>query len=222
MIVIRENERLYLSNWNYNACRITTALATIVENNNGIVKPYKNAIVSNRTLSEAIHDIENKLEKIEAKQLENYTEKRAVYIETQKQKLEKYKSINNEPITVTHTTWISFIFDGMYYSYSMDNNPFFEFYYTKTPVKHGKISRDVYSNKDNKEWLYDCFLGFGVSDEDIKEAANLIFNMLVNAKNSTPYRNSKRVRVANRYDGGYHYENVYEKERFEDVSSWIK
>lgn len=220
MIVIKENERLYLNNWVYNACRITTALANVVENNNGVVKPHKKAIVSNRTLSEAIRDIESKLEKIETKQLENYTEVRANYIEAQKRKLEEYNAINNDPITITHTTWISFVFEDTYYMYSMDDNPFFDFYYIKTPIKNGQYSRDAASEKDSKQWLYDCFFSFGVSDADITEAANLIFNMLVSAKNSVIIRDKKRVRVPNYYNNGYHYETIYEKERFEKID-WM-
>jgi hypothetical protein len=47
----------------------------------------------------------------------------------------------SEPITVTHTTYISFILDETYYYYQVDGNPFFEFYYNKTPIKNGKRSR---------------------------------------------------------------------------------
>jgi hypothetical protein len=222
MIVIRENERLYLSNWEYNSCRILSELANIVDNHGGKVKPTKTAIVSNRTLAAAVRDLSGKLENMLEIQKNDFSEKRAAYIASKEKELEKCNAINNDPITVTHTSYISFVLDDVYYSYSTDANPFFEFYYMKTPVINDKRSQDVYLEKDNKEWLYDCFFSFSASNADVKEAANLIFNMLMTAKNSTPARNTTRKRVPNTYDGGYHYETIYEKERFENISEWSK
>lgn len=64
----------------------------------------------------------------------------------------------------------------------MDENPFFEFYYTKTPIKNGKHSCDTISNDDKKTWLYDRYLKFGCTENDIKKAAEYIFNMLATSK----------------------------------------
>jgi hypothetical protein len=132
------------------------------------------------------------------------------------------ETVKNDPIIVTHTTYISFVLEDIYYYYQVSDNPFFEFYYQKTPVKYGKISHDAVMMEDTKEWLYDCFFSFDVSDSDIKEAANHIFNMLVAAKNSVIHRDSKKQRVPNRYDGGYHYETIFEPERFEVLGEWAK
>lgn len=87
----------------------------------------------------------------------------------------------SEPITVTHTTYISFILDDTYYYYQVDSNPFFEFYYSKTPIKNGKRSRDAGLEADKKEWLYDCFFKSNCGQPDIVEAANKIYSMLCNA-----------------------------------------
>jgi hypothetical protein len=220
MIVIKENERLYLDNWCYNASRIISELASVVENNGGVVKPTKAAIISNRTLSAAVRDLTDKIKQFKAIQEAAPNEKREKYINARKNELEKYLSINNDPIRVTHTTYISFVLDNTHYYYQVNDNPFFEFYYQKTPVKYNKISRDAVLLEDKKEWLYDCFFTFSASQSDIKEAANLIFNMLMNAKNSPIRLDSTRRRVPNTYDGGYHYERVYEKERFENISEW--
>ena len=65
----------------------------------------------------------------------------------------------------------------------------------------------------NKEWLYDCFLMAGCPAADIVEAANLIFNEMINAKNSVIRRDSKRQKVANTFNGGWHWETVYSSER---------
>lgn len=216
--IIRENERLYLANWDYNASRIITELKNIVENHGGDVKPHKTALVSNRTLSGAIRETSERIEAIEKNNKLDAEKKNALLL-SQKKKLEEYNAINNEPIQVIGT-YIIFVLDSVYYYYSIDDNPFFDFHYIKTPVKDGQYSQDAAAENDKKEWLYDCFFGFGVSNADIKEAANLIFNMLVTAKNSVVIRDSKRKRVPNTYNGGYHYETIYSKERFAKID-WI-
>lgn len=222
MIVIKENERLYLSNWQYNACRITSTLATIVENNGGTVKPLKTAIISNRTLEATKRDLTDKLAQLEMINAAQYNDKRNNYIISKRNELEKLEQIKNDPIAVSHTSYISFILNDVYYSYSLSDNPFFDFHYSKIQVINNKYSLDHYCSVDKKEWFFDCFFSFDVSDSDIKEAAHLIFNMLVNSPYSEKYRNSTRKRVPNLYDGGYHYENVYERERFASVSDWYK
>ena len=153
-IVIKDGERLYLRAWEYNAARIMTELANIVNNHGGRVKPTHTAIISDRSAKE-----------------------------------------ENEPITVTHTTFISFILDGTYYYYQVNENPFFEFYYSKTPIKNGKRSRDAGLEADKKEWLYDCFFKSNCGQPDIIEAANLIFNMLCNAPMSKIIRDGRPERM---------------------------
>ena len=122
-----------------------------------------------------------------------------------------------EPITVTHTTYISFILDEVYYYYQVNENPFFEFYYSKTPVRNGKYSKDAGLEPDKKEWLYDCFFKSNCGQPDIVEAANLIFNMLCNAPLSEIIREGRKQRVPNTYNNGYHMETVYKPERMEEV-----
>lgn len=171
MIVLHNNDRFYLRPLDFNMCRIFTALAVVVENNGGKVKPQKKALVSDRGLK------------------------------------------GSEPITVTHTHYITFTFNGVFYYFQVDENPFFPFYYQKTPVTGGKYSRDACLNEFSKNWLFDCFWSSGVCDADIKEAANLIFNSLVKADFSVIRVDSKRKMVPNSFDGGYHWENVPEKQR---------
>ena len=175
-IVTKDGERLYLRAWEYNAARIITELANIVNNHGGKVKPTHTAIISDRSTKE-----------------------------------------ENEPITVTHTSYISFILDKTYYYYQVDDNPFFEFYYNKTPMKNGKYSKDVGLETDKKEWLFDCFFKSNCGQSDIIEAANLIFNMLCNAPMSKIIRNSYKQRVPNTYNDGCHIETVYKPERMEKV-----
>ena len=155
-IVMNEGERLYLRTWEYNAARIITALANIVKNHGGSVKPTKTAIISDRNAKDEA-----------------------------------------EPITVTHTSYISFVLDETHYYYQVNDNPFFEFYYSKTPIKNGKRSRDAGLEADKKEWVFDCFFGSKCGQQDIIEAANLIFNMLCNAPMSKIIRGKHKQRVPN-------------------------
>lgn len=217
MIVSKENERLYPKTWEYNAARITTELARIVENHGGRVKYGRAAIVSNRTISSAIFEKENTIEKIKAINAENENEKRTIYIKSLENEIETLKQINNDPIKVTHTGYIQFVFDNNYYYFSTDSNPFFPFHYIKTPVKNNKYSNDACCMEDKKEWLYDCFLSWNCSDADIKEGANMIFNMLCNAPFSEIIRDKRRQRVRNTYNAGYHYETIYAPERVAEI-----
>lgn len=175
-IVLNDGERLYLRAWEFNAARILTELANIVNNHGGRVKPTKTAIISDRSAKEEA-----------------------------------------EPITVTHTSYISFIMDETYYCYQVNDNPFFEFYYNKTPIKNGTRSRDAGLEADKKEWLFDCFFGSNCGQQDIIEAANLIFNMLCKAPMSKIIRGKHKQRVLNTYNDGWHFETVYTPERLEKV-----
>ena len=221
MFVMNDGDKRYLNNWEYNACRIMTALQTVVENNGGSAKPVKKPIIENRMISATIRENREKIQRIRENN-ETPNEKQLSYIAKKEKEIIDLELINNDPIQVTQTTWIDFVLDGVYYSYSMDDNPFFPFHYRKTPIRNGKISRDAVCDECKKEWLSDCFFSFRASDADVTEAANIIFNMLMNAKNSDIIRDSHRVRVPNVYSSGYHYETVLEKERFETLGEWAK
>lgn len=221
MFVMKDGEKLYLRNWEYNACRILSELAVIVENNGGKVMPGKKPIIINRTLSSAIRECKDKIEAAEKR--ENIAEeKRAAYIKNQREQLEEMEAINNDPIMVSHTSWIYFAYENDLYYYSVDDNPFFPFHYRKTPIVNGKYSQDAACEEDEKNWLFDCFFSFHASGEDVREAANLIFNMLTNAKHSVIIRDGRKQRVPNTYNSGYHYETIYRPERWEKLGDWAK
>ena len=167
MIVTKENEKLYLNNWNYNTALIISRLAQVVENNGGRVKPHKTALIKSRTHDKRIQDERNK-------------EKRLAL-----------SKISNDFVPVTHTNYITFVFDGVHYYYQIDDNPFFEFGYIKSPIeKDGTVRKNRYLTGASKSWLYDCFFTFPCSYEDIKEAAQLIFNELVSADLSKQYKDT--------------------------------
>lgn len=214
MLVMKDNERLYPATWVYNSSRLLTQLAKIITDNGGTVKPLRRAVISNRIQDGAIREYRDKIAQYTELEKTSHNPARVAAIKTYSEKLEKLTSINNEPITVTHTTYITFVLDGNYYYFQTDDNPFFPFYIQKTPVHNGKYSKDACMIEDKKEWMYDCFFECGCTDADIIEGANLIYNMLVNARCTQIMRDGRRQRVPNTYDGGYHYEMVYQPERF--------
>lgn len=215
MYISKEKQRLYLSTWEYNAARIFTELAKVVENHNGRVEPLRKAIISNRTLDSTKRECKERLEHLIALEKENKFRTEA--IKKYSKELEALEKVNNEPITVTHMTHITFILDDFYYYYQVDDNPFFDFYYIKTPIENGKYCLDTYLTEDKKEWLYDCFFHWDCSNGDVKEAANLIFNMLVCSRVSDIYNTSEKKRVPNTYNGEYHYETIVNPKRMRKI-----
>ena len=207
----RKTERLYLTAWNYNAARILSALAVIVENNGGEIIYHsfdKNYLISNRGVKNVIEekehyiDLTRNCDKWKGRSVEELEKELAAY-------KEKCGNEAENPIFCTHRNYISFTYDGAYYKYYTDENPFFDFYYNKYPIENGKYDANRYAVEDKKEWLFDCFFGAGCSEDDIKEAANMIFNMLV--KSAYSEQDYEKKRVPNIYDNGYHYERIHKK-----------
>lgn len=214
MYVSRDGQRLYLGSWEYNAALILTELAKIIENNGGRVKPLYTAVISNRHLESIIKNLKDQIEGLESLK---ETEKIKNVIGNLSKELAELELIDNTPITVTHTSYISFIFDDFYYYYQVDNNPFFDFYYEKNHIKDGKYIGNTYLEKDNQSWWNDCFLSFRCSEADRKEAANLIFNMLVSAEPSKIYREEEERKVPNAYNDGWHWEKVIKPNQYKKI-----
>lgn len=126
-----------------------------------------------------------------------------------------FQSIPNAPITVTHTSYINFAMNGVYYSYELDNNPFFPFHYLKTPIdpKSETYSGDACVEESSKSWFTDPLIGFGCPDSEIESAAGAILSLLLAAPLSTIRHDTKRTRIPNAYDSGCHFETIPIKER---------
>lgn len=215
MYVSRDNERLYLNSWNYNAALILAELAKIIENKGGRVKPgLHTAVISNRSLEGKIKEVKDRIKSLES--IEE-TEEIKFAIENLSKELIELESIDNEPITVTHTSYISFIFDDFYYYYWVDDNPFFDFCYKKNHIKDGKYISNTYHRKDKQSWWNNCFLSFRCSEADRKEGANLIFNMLVSAEPSEIYREEEKRKVPNTYNDGWHWEKVIKPNQYKKI-----
>lgn len=218
MLVLKDNERLYPDSWEYNGARIMSKLAELVVENGGRVAPCKKAVISNRTLDNIKTECSLRLEKLKSLEEKKHKDVLVAAIEKKEEDLKELEQIKNDPIVVTHTSYISFVLENTYYYFQLDDNPFFEFLLVKTPIKNGKYSRDAAAEETEKSWLDDCYLKIGCSENDINIAAKKIFNMLVSSKNSSIILDKKRVRVQNSYNNNYHYETIYEKERFTSVN----
>ena len=215
----KDNQTLYPATWEYNALLIINELATVIKNNGGRIRPgYRAGYIQNRSIDNAIVEYQARAEKIAAA-IDEYcdsdkNEKRRAALANLNTDIEKLKQIDNTPRRIEHGLYLSFVIDDSYYYMQLDSNPFFEFYYQKTPIKNGRYSADVYLTELEKSWLYDCFFKMDCAAADRREAANLIYNILVNAPYSEIHREYKKTRVNNLYDGGYHYETIKTKERF--------
>lgn len=214
-------EKLYLTSWEYNAALIILELAKIIEKNGGKIVPYyKNTIIINRSLKSEVIKYESHIEKLTDIQKQNYKPEKENLIKNLKQKLaelKEYENNNNLVLIKTSLTYIRFVLNGDMYYYQLNDNPFFDFYYDKTPIKNNQYSLDTCMEKDNKEWLYDYHLSYKCTDTQRREAAKNIFEMLLSAKFCSVIRNTEKKRVSNTYNDGYHYEIVIKPERMKSV-----
>lgn len=202
-------KKLYLTNWSYNSALILAELENIVKSNGGklcatweygeppawLTKRGEPCEITNRTLSKAIHEKREHYERLK-------TRGRLEAQEACKKELEQLENINNGPVKSFYGEWkyINFILDDFYYSYSMDDNPFFDFHYSKRHIENkNKINRNYYCNIDDKIWWDDDFWRWNRSEAEIKKAAQIIFNMLTTAKESKTYIDKKRKLYTNIY-----------------------
>ena len=104
-----------------------------------------------------------------------------------------------EPVRIYGRGYIRFNLDGVQYYWQIDDNPFFEHYYTKVQIINEKIPRSnqVYLDEfPRKSWMFDCLFQMAC-DADILEIAELVYNELLKAPYSKvePERETRRVRV---------------------------
>lgn len=215
MIVLKENERHHATSWQYNSARILTRLAQLITAQGGKVKPLYPAVISDRNLEEAYTATQRRLESSYKAGLTSHPKERETQISNLQKELARFQSIPNAPITVTHTSYIDFTMNGVYYSYSLNDNPFFPFHYIKTPIdpKSKTYSGDACMEESSKSWFTDPLIGFGCPDSEIGSAAGAILSLLLAAPLSAIRHDTKRTRIPNAYDSGYHFENIPVKER---------
>ena len=178
MIVTKDNERLYLTSWSYNAARIVSRLAELVKEQDGHVKPTHPAMITNRTLSGNIRERRDHLARCLAAQKAAPTDLRAQHIQAIRDELERLEAIPNDPIQVTHTTYISFTLGGMYYYYQLDDNPFFDFFGHKSPIQDGRYNPQAYCSTDRKRWWNDDLLRYACSADLVDSCAHALLRWL--------------------------------------------
>lgn len=203
--------RLYLNSWEYNAYRIMTALAIVVKNNGGeLLHTYGGDYdITNRSVTEAIaKKIDLYHRAVNAGKKWRGTPAAELGAEVNRYTEEHIAEANN-PIHCTHSTYIRFVYNGVYYGYSMDTNPFFDFNISKYPVVNGEYDANRYSTIDSKSWYDDRYLYAGVTDTEITAAAEKIFAAVIAAPMGTLITEKRRVN--NTYDHRYHYEHIHTK-----------
>lgn len=194
MIVTKDNERLYLTSWSYNAARIVSRLSELVIEQGGRVKPTHSALITNRTLSGNVVERETHLQKCVDAQTRNYTELREKHITEIKAELDGLRAIKNDPIRVTHTTYISFVLNDMFYYYQLDENPFFNFFGSKSPVMNGMNNPHAACRTDRKKWWNDDMYRYNFPDTAVNKAANAILAWLTGiSPERTGNKNLRRI-----------------------------
>lgn len=176
-------EKRFLRSYEFNNVRVLNELAKIVENNNGtiIYKSY-------------MHELE----------YENRS-----YISTLTESKSKLETSKQKNIISKLSSYISFVIDDTYYYLQLNENPFMEDLYHKITINDGCYFGSYYVEElDKKDRVYDCLLSYDCCESDIKEIANITFNMLIKANYSKKVYNRKRVK--NIYGNSYHYENIPE------------
>ena len=218
-IVLKDGERLYLNSWEYNMARVLSELAKMVQDRGGRCKPLHYALVTNRTNYNKAIELKSRIERFE-QNINKYSnaeliEKLKTAIEKTRAEYEQAKAAadNEKPVKVEYTSYIDFVLNDKRYYFQIDNNPFFPVLASKTPVKNGKYSRDAVLGECNTEWAVDELILRSATDTTVKTTAARILEHLTGEKNSPIYRDGKKQRVSNVYDGGYHYEMIYRPER---------
>lgn len=202
-------EKRYLKNWDYNCARLLDALRRIIENEGGRVKQFPKYEITNRIVDHVIAEMTEKIEQLErVNQEHGSNEAREKALKEYREKLEEAQRFDNTPLELPIYHQITFILDNVFYEYVLDDNPFFDFILWKTPIANGERHVCLGEIIEDKNWLFDSFFRFSCSDEDIKEAANMIFNILVKHPLCKLDREQTRKRVPNTYNDSWHWEVV--------------
>lgn len=176
MSIINGKERLYLATWSYNAARILSSLANIIELNGGKTSKSIGKLVSDRNDRE-----------------------------------------HTDAIEVSHTTYISFVLNGDFYYYQLDENPLMPFYFIKAHVNGDKYPVS-YMIEDGKAWGngFDEY-SKNVPDCEIDRLALALFHQLQAAATTGTYRETHKVKVPNTYNDRCHYETKEEKQGYKKI-----
>lgn len=213
---------LYLSNWEFNSARILEELDKIVRANGGRTKIDEKTEIQNSSYIDTINEYEKRIERFNNTDMSKYPEKIQKLMLDRKtkdeSKVKELKELKPVIIEVSHIKSIYFIIQDTIYYYCLDSNPFFEFYYIKAKIKDGKYPESYVDEDTSKDkWLWDCFFIRTANNKDVKKAAEIIYNTLLNADYSKPVQEKRRQRVSNTYNDSYHYETIVDPINYKNI-----
>lgn len=215
----RKIEKRYLHTSAYNRCLVINQLRQMVKERGGklIYYPYNWVEVENRDLPITINEKQISLERIRRRLEEGLelTTERVEYIQKIERDIKDWKNIDNTSVLIQGGILsLSFVYQGVYYYFWCEDNPFFPPRFQKQPVIDNKIGRNYYAEDMKSDWVIDPLFSFTCTKEDREKAVSLLWEILISAPVSEHFRNIKRKRVPNIYNGGYHYETIETPEEF--------
>jgi len=175
-----KDETLYLNGWNFNVARLLQRIEKLVFDNGGkIVSTWEKELINYHLIPTTT----------------NFKFETTVY--------------EDRVIDTNYESYITFVLDGFIYSIDFDNNPFFEHHFSKIPVSDDlKVKYRYYGNNLNRDFMFDSLFSINCSMDDIKEAANMIFNQLLSFKNYKICTTRRRHYYNANGKNHYYYENI--------------
>lgn len=218
MFITKNNQHLYLAAYQYNLARILKSIASKAKAAGATVKEGNTAIIEDRTISHRKIEAAAELEKLQAlpkHQDERINQARA---ERVKKLTKATQEKESRHIKVNHLGSITFKLNDIYFVFSADDNPLFPVHYCKTPITDNKINKDAYFEEIKDFYFEDDIWSSHCPQKVIDNKADEIFNFMLSAKNSGIWRDTKKVRVSNHYNNGYHYETITAASRIETLN----
>lgn len=192
-----ENQTLYPNAWEYNNALMLDELREMVIKNGGKVKKETTGSIENRSIYEIIWKAKEQAE------------------------IDKWEAVENKPVKINNNGYLLFTLNNKYYAVYIDENPFFEHRFIKTPINEkNEISRHA-CMEELPHIFPDEFMKADHTAPEVKKArtetAKAIFEYITTAEDSYKRIDTYRKRVPNYYNNGYHYETVKEKEQFKKI-----
>ena len=97
-----------------------------------------------------------------------------------------------EPVPIWGCGYISFELGGIIYKFNVDDNPFFDHMYAKTPLVGNMYSQNVYYADISGGWTMQGLTSCKCSEELIAEAAGILFQKLIDAPMSERYKDVRK------------------------------
>lgn len=180
-------EKLFLPSWEYNVVRIQNELKRIIENEGGEVVrvtnywPKTQTYVVNRALNERIDILKESIacfDKVCPQNNPDY--KTSKFYLDYIHELEHLESIPNDPVLKTGAS--AFVLNGIYYGLIFEDNPFFDTHYLVAKVYKDHNDQVFYHSGykvlPTSEWKFDCLFQKNCSLSNVRECANLLWNLL--------------------------------------------